>query len=48
MNHKEFEKRRRQLMRMVGHGGIVILPHPSERAVATLSTTIVRTVTSTT
>jgi len=26
MNHKEFEKRRRQLMRMVGHGGIVILP----------------------
>jgi Xaa-Pro aminopeptidase len=26
MNHKEFEKRRRQLMRMVGHDGIVILP----------------------
>ena len=26
MNHKEFEKRRRQLMRMVGQGGIVILP----------------------
>ena len=26
MNSKEFEKRRRQLMRMVGHGGIVILP----------------------
>lgn len=26
MNHKEFEKRRRQLMRMVGKGGIVILP----------------------
>jgi Xaa-Pro aminopeptidase len=26
MNHKEFQKRRRQLMRMVGHGGIVILP----------------------
>jgi len=26
MNHKEFEKRRRQLMRMVGRGGIVILP----------------------
>ncbi len=26
MNHKEFEKRRRQLLRMVGHGGIVILP----------------------
>ncbi len=26
MNNKEFEKRRRQLMRMVGPGGIVILP----------------------
>lgn len=26
MNSKEFEKRRRQLMRMVGHGGIAILP----------------------
>jgi Xaa-Pro aminopeptidase len=26
MNRKEFEKRRRQLMRMVGQGGIVILP----------------------
>jgi len=26
MNHKEFQKRRRQLMRMVGQGGIVILP----------------------
>ena len=26
MNHKEFEKRRKQLMRMVGPGGIVILP----------------------
>ena len=26
MNDKEFEKRRRQLMRMVGQGGIVILP----------------------
>ena len=26
MNSKEFEKRRRQLMRMVGPGGIVILP----------------------
>ena len=26
MNSKEFEKRRRQLMRMVGQGGIVILP----------------------
>ena len=26
MNHKEFENRRRQLMRMVGQGGIVILP----------------------
>ena len=26
MNHKEFERRRRQLMRMVGRGGIVILP----------------------
>ena len=26
MNNKEFEKRRRQLMRMVGQGGIVILP----------------------
>ena len=26
MNNKEFAKRRRQLMRMVGHGGIVILP----------------------
>ena len=26
MNSKEFEKRRRQLMRMVGRGGIVILP----------------------
>ncbi len=26
MNTKEFEKRRRQLMRMVGQGGIVILP----------------------
>lgn len=26
MNSKEFQKRRRQLMRMVGHGGIVILP----------------------
>jgi Xaa-Pro aminopeptidase len=26
MNHKEFEKRRRQLIRMVGQGGIVILP----------------------
>jgi Xaa-Pro aminopeptidase len=26
MNHKEFERRRRQLMRMVGQGGIVILP----------------------
>ena len=26
MNHKEFEKRRRQLMRMVGQGGNVILP----------------------
>jgi len=26
MNHKEFEKRRRQLMRMVGQGCIVILP----------------------
>jgi len=26
MNRKEFERRRRQLMRMVGHGGIVILP----------------------
>jgi Xaa-Pro aminopeptidase len=26
MNSKEFQKRRRQLMRMVGQGGIVILP----------------------
>ena len=26
MNYKEFQKRRRQLIRMVGHGGIVILP----------------------
>ena len=26
MNSKEFEKRRKQLMRMVGQGGIVILP----------------------
>ncbi len=26
MNRKEFERRRRQLMRRVGHGGIVILP----------------------
>ncbi len=26
MNSKEFARRRRQLMRMVGHGGIAILP----------------------
>ena len=26
MNSQEFQKRRRQLMRMVGEGGIVILP----------------------
>ena len=26
MNSKEFARRRKQLMRMVGHGGIAILP----------------------
>ena len=26
MNSKEFERRRRQLMRMMGNGGIAILP----------------------
>ena len=31
MNNKEFEKRRRQLMRMVGSGGIVILPSAPAR-----------------
>jgi Xaa-Pro aminopeptidase len=32
MNSKEFEKRRRQLMKMVGPGGIVILPSAPVRA----------------
>ena len=34
MNSKEFQKRRRTLMRMVGQGGIVILPSAPVRTLS--------------